>query len=251
MAKTTNEQLKAQLAAMAAANGELVLLDVAGTKYFRQQLDKRYIAASQKGANNGVATLDANGKLTASQTPLGLDEYIEVDVLPTTNRDHTTFYYVKTGGTGEDADKDGNIVKGTAGHTYRFILNLEAEGDAPKGYWVDISEVDTAKKAVADDKGNTISTTYATKNELNTGLGKKVDAVAGKGLSTNDYTTDEKNKLASLKNYTLPVAGDNLGGIKNGGNVVVGDDGTANVELPEVPNVRAMTNAEIDAAFTD
>lgn len=66
MANTTNEQLKAKLAAMAAANGELVLLDVAGTKYFRQQLDKRYIAASQKGANNGVATLDANGKLTAS-----------------------------------------------------------------------------------------------------------------------------------------------------------------------------------------
>lgn len=28
----------------------------------------------------------------------------------------------------------------------------------------------------------------------------------GKGLSTNDYTTDEKNKLAGLKNYELPTA---------------------------------------------
>ncbi len=32
-------------------------------------------------------------------------------------------------------------------------------------------------------------------------LGKKVDAVAGKGLSTNDYTTAEKEKLAGLANY--------------------------------------------------
>jgi len=29
----------------------------------------------------------------------------------------------------------------------------------------------------------------------------KVDKVQGKGLSTNDYTTEEKNKLASLENY--------------------------------------------------
>lgn len=30
-------------------------------------------------------------------------------------------------------------------------------------------------------------------------MGNKVDKVAGKGLSTNDYTTEEKNKLASLE----------------------------------------------------
>lgn len=32
---------------------------------------------------------------------------------------------------------------------------------------------------------------------------KYVLSVDGKGLSTNDYTTNEKNKLASLENYTL------------------------------------------------
>ena len=32
-------------------------------------------------------------------------------------------------------------------------------------------------------------------------LDKKVDKVSGKGLSTNDYTTTEKDKLASLENY--------------------------------------------------
>lgn len=48
-------------------------------------------------------------------------------------------------------------------------------------------------------------------------IGNKVDKVEGKGLSTNDYTTAEKNKLAGLKNYTLPVASEGaLGGIKVG-----------------------------------
>lgn len=35
-------------------------------------------------------------------------------------------------------------------------------------------------------------------------LAKKVDKVDGKGLSTNDYTTEEKSKLARLQNYTHP-----------------------------------------------
>lgn len=43
---------------------------------------------------------------------------------------------------------------------------------------------------------------YATKAEL----GGKVDKVTGKGLSTNDYTTTEKNKLAGLENYTHPAS---------------------------------------------
>ena len=40
------------------------------------------------------------------------------------------------------------------------------------------------------------SADFATKEELNT----KVDKVEGKGLSTNDYTTEEKNKLNSIAN---------------------------------------------------
>ena len=40
------------------------------------------------------------------------------------------------------------------------------------------------------------SADFATKEELNT----KVDKVEGKGLSTNDYTTEEKNKLSSIAN---------------------------------------------------
>lgn len=49
-------------------------------------------------------------------------------------------------------------------------------------------------------------------------LGNKVDKETGKGLSTNDYTTTEKNKLAGIaegaNNYTLPVASSTLGGVR-------------------------------------
>ena len=62
---------------------------------------------------------------------------------------------------------------------------------------------------------NTLSTTKADQTEVD----KKVNKVEGKCLSTNDYTTEEKNKLAGVaenaNNYTLPVAtADTLGGIK-------------------------------------
>mgnify|MGYP004630057517 CR=1 FL=1 len=40
-------------------------------------------------------------------------------------------------------------------------------------------------------------------------LNDKVDKVDGKQLSTNDYTTAEKNKLAGLKNYSHPTSAGN------------------------------------------
>lgn len=39
---------------------------------------------------------------------------------------------------------------------------------------------------------------------LQSAIGGKVDKVTGKGLSTEDYTTEEKTKLAGLTNYTHP-----------------------------------------------
>lgn len=287
-------EMKARMAAYAATEG-LKFLDTEGLKYFRQKLDERYISAGERGAASGVATLDANGKLNSSQIPTGLDDYIPVDTLPKSGMQENVFYYVITGG---DADT-AQISLGTAGHTYRYV---GGEG----AHWVDISSIDTATKALQDADGNVISTTY-------------VKVQAGKQLSTEDYTTaekeklaglhnytlpeatadtlggvkvgagltvasgvlsaevkaadiadfitageadaayvsktgyvaysqEEKEKLAGLENYTLPVAGDALGGIKNGGNVVVGVDGAANVELPDIA---AMTTTEIDAAFAD
>ena len=62
-------------------------------------------------------------------------------------------------------------------------------------------------------------------------LDEKVDKVSGKGLSTEDYTTDEKTKLAGIaedaNNYTLPTASaQTLGGVKVGTNLSIAADGT-------------------------
>lgn len=46
-------------------------------------------------------------------------------------------------------------------------------------------------------------------------LSNKVDKVEGKQLSTNDYTTAEKNKLSNLQNFTLEAATKTkIGGVK-------------------------------------
>lgn len=71
---------------------------------------------------------------------------------------------------------------------------------------------------------------FATDAALNSGLSTKVDKVAGKGLSTNDFTTDEKNKLAGIaahaNAYSLPIASATvLGGIKIGNNLTISNDG--------------------------
>ena len=56
-------------------------------------------------------------------------------------------------------------------------------------------------------------------DKLDEKFDKKVDIVSGKGLSTNDYTTDEKTKLAGIASgankYSLPTASSStLGGVK-------------------------------------
>ena len=52
--------------------------------------------------------------------------------------------------------------------------------------------------------------------------GGKVDKVEGMGLTANNYTDGEKEKLANLYNYTLPEAGpQTLGGVKVGAGLAV------------------------------
>ena len=53
-------------------------------------------------------------------------------------------------------------------------------------------------------------------------VGGKVDKVEGKGLSTNDFTDEDKTKLTGLENYTLPTAtADTLGGVKVGAGLTI------------------------------
>ena len=87
---------------------------------------------------------------------------------------------------------------------------------------------------------------------INTALGNKVDKVSGKGLSTNDYTTTEKNKLAGIDEganaYTLPTAAkDVLGGVKTSSTVSSASGYTA---CPIISGIPYYKNTTYNAATT-
>lgn len=81
------------------------------------------------------------------------------------------------------------------------------------------------KRKFLDEQGLAV-----TVSKVKSLLDNKVDKVNGKQLSTNDYTTTEKNKLAGIannaNNYSLPKASSTvLGGIKIGNNLTIDSNG--------------------------
>lgn len=72
---------------------------------------------------------------------------------------------------------------------------------------------------------NFIQKLNTAKTELQADIDNKVDKETGKGLSSNDYTSGEKSKLAGIaanaNNYSLPKAGTSLGGVQSGGDVSI------------------------------
>ena len=85
----------------------------------------------------------------------------------------------------------------------------------------------TGKWRVIAGGGGDLSS-YYTKTETNTLLEDKVDVEAGKGLSSNDFTSEEKTKLADLENYddtalaARVTENKNLIDVLNGGTDLVG-----------------------------
>lgn len=91
------------------------------------------------------------------------------------------------------------------------------------------SEGHAVKYTISKD-GEVIKGEEFTLKDFTSELNNKVDKVEGKQLSSNDYTTAEKNKLANLQNYTLPTATKNiLGGVKAITNIVDLDADTATI----------------------
>lgn len=93
------------------------------------------------------------------------------------------------------------------------------------------------------------------KGKVDTAMTGKVDKVTGKGLSTNDYTTEEKNKLAGVdegaNNYVLPAATDAvLGGVKTGANITnVG--GVVSINKANVTSALGYTPPEQDTTYNE
>ena len=93
------------------------------------------------------------------------------------------------------------ISSDTVNNDYNNEIELITNGDGTKylandGTYKTVT-VPTKVSELTNDSGYLVNSdiaNLATKDEVST----KVDKVSGKGLSTNDYTTDEKNKLAGI-----------------------------------------------------
>lgn len=131
----------------------------------------------QKIAAKISSTYKAAGSVAFAALPT-LAAAIEGNVYNISDEFTTTEDFVEAAGTKYPAGT--NIVCIKVGEAYKW--------DVLAGF-VDLSAYETAAAAGAK---------YATKTELTDGLAGKVDVVAGKGLSTEDYTSEDKTKLAGI-----------------------------------------------------
>ena len=93
-----------------------------------------------------------------------------------------------------------------------------------------------------------------TKGVISVDLSGKVDKVEGKGLSTNDFTTAEKTKLAGVaegaNKYVPPVASASvLGGVKAGKNITIAADGTLSADQQKIDLSPYAKTADVDKTY--
>lgn len=107
----------------------------------------------------------------------------------------------------------------------------------------EVTRAQSAESANATAIANEVERATGVEETLNSNITQlqtqKVDKVEGKGLSTNDYTTPEKNKLAAIEaeanKYVLPAAtASALGGVKIGSNITLANGGTISITKANV-----------------
>ena len=105
----------------------------------------------------------------------------------------------------------------------KFIESKTQPDPVTCKYWVDLFEnpYGGSIKYFNGKSWVKVSDESADLSSIKNQLSNKVDKVSGKDLSTNDYTTTEKQKLAGIannaNNYVLPTASNNAkGGIQLG-----------------------------------
>ena len=177
-------------------------------------------------------------------------------------------YKVKGSSTFETLPKDNNVVGDVYNITNAFNLGgkhydagtnvvwTEEGWDALSGSF-DTTAIEGSIQEVADNLAQEILDRTQADTTINNNISsltnrvkvnedkltilqaQKVDKVEGKGLSTNDYTTPEKNKLAAIEaeanKYVLPAAtASALGGVKIGSNITLADGGTISITKANV-----------------
>lgn len=192
------------------------------------------------GAANGIATLDASKKLTASQLPtlktingnsivgsgnitIDLGLYKVVEALPDTNIDANKIYLVINSGAPEGNEYSEYIY---ANSKWELIGQYKADIDlSPYAKKSDIGSYVT--EIDIDQTINSVNIDTSTKN-INTGHVLVTHSIISSATSTDAgiMTSADKNKLDNIaenaNNYSLPTASATvLGGIKVGSNLSI------------------------------
>ena len=126
------------------------------------------------------------------------------------------------------------------------FAELPEEGNQPGDVWdVQADGANYAWNGTGWDKlsGVTDLSAYATTEWVNTQLANKVNVEAGKGLSTNDYTTTEKQKLANIEAEAQVNIIESI--VVNGVTASIAGK-KATVTLPAGDTMVALTSGEID-----
>ena len=207
-----------------------------------------------RAGDNVVRT--ENGKWDVMAGTVDLSNYVQKDgskVLST--NDYTTTEKNKLAGIASNAQV--NVIEtvkvnGTALTPSSKAVNIDISGKVDKvsGKALSTNDYTTTEKnklanIASGAQVNVIETIKVNGTTLNVSdksvnidISGKVDKVSGKALSTNDYTTTEKNKLAGIaeqaNKYILPVAtSSTIGGVKidsvANSNIVLGADGSVSV----------------------
>lgn len=212
------------------------------------------VKRSEMGVANGVATLDSSGKIPTSQIPgsyddvrngyyyngefytdaehtnqmAHVDDILYVDIPTNLPYRWTGTNYVKTGSDLALGETSSTAYRGDRGKTAYDHSQLTS-GNPHNVTKSDVglgSVVNTGDSATPVSGGTTKFTTGGAYTELN----KKVDKVDGKGLSTNDYTTAEKNKLGGIASGA-EVNQNAFSNVKVGSTTVAADTKTDTLEL--------------------
>lgn len=198
--------------------------------YTESEIDTKLDNKVDKVSGKGLSTNDLTGTLKgnydkaythsqAAHAPAGAQanviESVKVNGTAQTITNKSVNITVPTGALASkskvsESDLDSTLATKLNGMTDADELEAAISAEAQR--------VDTALSGKANTS-HSHNDVYYTETEVDTKLDNKVDKVNGKGLSTNDYTTTEKTKLAGIEaganKYVLPSATDSVvGGMK-------------------------------------
>lgn len=185
---------------------------------------------TEKGVANGIATLDSSGKVPSSQLPSYVDDVLEgyshngqfyATLTPGEEGEPDTYSDLITPETGKIyVDKATNNTFRWSGSAY-IMIGSSGGGGYTAGNGIDITNAEISvdntvlrntdvDSTIPSTSSSNVPTSDAVKSYVDAGLDDKVDKISGKGLSTNDYTDDDKTTLDGLSVLSPVVSGNRV-----------------------------------------